>query len=909
MAVVDAGISRSIRPAQVAATLAAIEANWPADAPPLPGVISDFPLGADAIYHLLSVSSICGARLSQHPEILVWLSQPRVSADRRGFGHMITDLRNLAGSAPLAQSNFRVLRLWKGREMVRIALRELAGAAPLEETLIELSQLADICLTTVFEHWNDELRQRWGSPASQFAVIGVGKLGGRELNHSSDVDLIFVYSDEGQLTPKFNYHEWFTRLGNKIIETFAASDPAGSLFRIDLRLRPEGSAGPLVRSLESMENYYAGFGEMWERLALIKARWICGDRELAYDFLRQLQPFVFPKSPTPDLLDEVAAIKNRIERDIVGHEHKERNVKLGAGGIREIEFVVQALQLLHAARYPFLQEAGALKAIRGLAELEFLPNEDAAQLEKSYRFLRQVEHRLQIENEQQTHTVPERGEAFTALACSLGFPDQAELLTELRERMRQVRAVFKRVVSESGPVSPASANFDRFRDATQAAKTLAQLGESAAGFHVAPRTRQIFRKLQPLLLTWLGRAADPDATLNQFVRFVEAYGFRSLLFELLSANPRLLELLVKTFDASEAGGSWLIRRPQWLEELTRSGMLDRTYSVAEHLERLNSSGATNDNVDPVRVYRQRESLRILLRDVLEIAPLPQLFAEQSDLAEACLVFVHGLVNQEQALTIVALGKFGGREINYGADLDVIFAGEDTRPAQNLIGELTLSTAEGSFATVDPRLRPEGEKGPLVCSLETLRGYYEKRAQFWELQALTRARAFAGPLRFDFIALARELWREAGRRSDLVRQIENMLVRIANERGSGNDFYDFKTGIGGMIEAEFLVQGLQMRHGIWEPNFLAALDLLRHQKILAAGDAGSLRSAYNFLRTCESVLRRWGNRSISRLPAAREEEDIFARRMKCATIDEFRLPYGRAREVIHSLRLRYLSSEL
>ena len=400
--------------------------------------------------------------------------------------------------------------------MVRIALREVAGAAPLEETMIELSQLADICLTTVYDHWNSELRQRWGSPESQFAIVGVGKLGGRELNHSSDVDLIFVYSDEGQLTAKFSYHEWFTRLGNKIIETFAASDPAGSLFRVDLRLRPEGSAGPLVRSLESMENYYAGFGEMWERLALIKARWICGDRELAYDYLRQLQPFIFPKSPTPDLLDEVAAIKARIERDIVGHEHRERNVKLGAGGIREIEFVVQALQLLHAARHPFLQEPGTLRAIRGLAELELLPNEDAGKLETAYRFLRRIEHRLQIEAEQQTHTVPEKGEALEVLARSLGFAMGTDLLAEMRTQMRGVRAIFQRVVSGAPPGQEAvPLDFGKFRDQAQAAKTLIQLGESAAGFHVAPRTRQIFRKLRPLLLSALGARGrpgqDPDA--------------------------------------------------------------------------------------------------------------------------------------------------------------------------------------------------------------------------------------------------------------------------------------------------------------------------------------------------------------------------------------------------------------
>src|ERR1041385_721544 len=200
-----------------------------------------------------------------------------------------------------------------------------------------------------------------------------------------------------------------------------------------------------------MENYYAGFGQMWERLALIKARWICGDRELAYDYLRQLQPFIFPKSPTPDLLDEVAAIKARIERDIVGHEHRERNVKLGAGGIREIEFVVQALQLLHAARHPFLQEPGTLRVIRGLAELELLPNEDATTLETAYRLLRRVEHRLQIEAEQQTHTVPEKGEALEVLARSLAFSSGEELLSSLRGQMQAVRAIFTRVVGATGP--------------------------------------------------------------------------------------------------------------------------------------------------------------------------------------------------------------------------------------------------------------------------------------------------------------------------------------------------------------------------------------------------------------------------------------------------------------------------
>src|SRR5438132_1460023 len=289
--------------------------------------------------------------------------------------------------------------------MTRIAVRELANVASLEETTGELSQVAEICIRNVFEHWNMELRQQYGSPKAEFAILALGKLGGGELNHSSDVDLMFLYSQEGQLSSRFSYHEFFNRLGKKILETFSTRDSAGSLFRVDLRLRPEGSAGPLVRSLESMENYYGGFGETWERLALIKARGIAGSQELAYEFLRQHQPFIYPKSPTPDLLDEIASIKRRIERDVVGMDKLQRDIKLGRGGIREIEFVVQTLQFIHGARQAFLQESSTLKALRALAELELVPRSEILELDGAYRFLRRTEHRLQFEADQQSKPV------------------------------------------------------------------------------------------------------------------------------------------------------------------------------------------------------------------------------------------------------------------------------------------------------------------------------------------------------------------------------------------------------------------------------------------------------------------------------------------------------------------------
>src|SRR6266704_4565431 len=436
----------SLNPSQVETALVQLSERWPEKAPLLVRVIEQFPLGETALLHLLAVSSTCATRLTRNPQTLLWLCKPEVCLASRGHAQMFHELHAMADGS-IAKQDFATLRLWKGREMTRVALRELAKVAPLEETTEELSQIAEICIRCVFEHWDTEFRRRYGSPKAEFAILALGKLGGGELNHSSDIDLLFLYSDEGQLTPHLSYHEFFNRLGNKILETFSTPHPVGSLFRVDLRLRPEGSAGPLARSLDSMENYYAGFGETWERLALIKARGVGGSRELAYEFLRQHQPFIYPRSASPDLLDEIAGIKRRIERDIVGADKLERDVKLGRGGIREIEFIVQTLQLIHGARHPFLQESSMLKALRALRQLDLLPREDVLTLDNAYRFLRRVEHRLQIEAEQQTHTVPDEPDPLSRLAHSLRFASASDFTAALHNRMRAVRPIFQRIVS------------------------------------------------------------------------------------------------------------------------------------------------------------------------------------------------------------------------------------------------------------------------------------------------------------------------------------------------------------------------------------------------------------------------------------------------------------------------------
>jgi [glutamine synthetase] adenylyltransferase / [glutamine synthetase]-adenylyl-L-tyrosine phosphorylase len=903
----------SLNPSQVETTLVQLKEQWPAYAEATAGrpantmslaqVVEQFPLGEAALLHLLAVSSICATRLTRNPEMLLWLAQPEVCLASRSRAEMVAEVHALTSDSGV-DNNFEALRFWKGREMTRVAVRELAAVAPLEETTGELSLIAEICLRRVFEFWDAELRQRYGSPKADFAILALGKLGGGELNHSSDVDLLFLYSDEGQLTPHISYHQFFNRLGNKILETFSKPHPAGSLFRADLRLRPEGSAGPLARSLESMENYYAGFGETWERVALIKARGIAGSRELAYDFLRLHQPFIYPRSPTPDLLEEIANIKHRIERDVVGPEKLDRDVKLGRGGIRDIEFVVQTLQLIHGARNPFLQEPSMLKALRALRELDLLPPDEVLALDNAYRFLRRVEHRLQIEAEQQTHTVPDEADPLSRLARSLRFSSASDFTAALQNRMGSVRPIFERIISES-PAQSAKITVEFFKDAKRAEKALTELERGATSFHVGTRTRQIFQKLRPILLDRISKAADPDATLNQFLRFVESYGLRSLLFELLVTNPKLLELVVKTFDASRFAGDLLIRRPQLLEDITRDPTFDEPRSVEENLGRLDSLGASANNLDPIRAYRQRQLLRIFLRDVLGLVQPAGTFVELSDVAEACLVFAAKLLASEQ-LTIIALGKFGGREISYGADLDVLFVGEDVRAAQNLMLAMAQPTAEGNIWALDARLRPEGEKGPVVCSLDAFESYYAGRAQLWELQALTRARAISGPLQNEFMAIAKAAWRRACQDAGLFMKIDDMVQRIRRERGSGSDFRDLKTGVGGIIEAEFLVQALQMRANIWEQNWERAVDELHQCGHLDKSDVAKLKNSYAFLRRCELVLRRYDNRSISMLPSDPDEQRKFAIRLGYDEFDGFSRDYRDARQAIHALYQRQIT---
>jgi glutamate-ammonia-ligase adenylyltransferase len=881
--------------------LSRIESAWDEAQLPFRDVLASFADSLPALLHLLAISPISVEKVVRDSGALIWLATPEVRDADRGPARMRASLRemgwvqpDLSGTA-LKPKAFAPLRRWKQRELLRIALRDVGGAATVEATTLELSHLAEVCVREITAAWHDDLVRRLGEPGTGFCILGMGKLGAQELNFSSDIDILFFYDEPGELASGLSRQEFFTRLAQSVIETFTATDN-GVLFRIDVRLRPEGDGGPLVRTLESMEHYYAAFGETWERMALSKARLVAGDEELAYEFFQRLQAFIYPRSVSPDMIEEVAHLKGRIERELLGPSRVHRDVKLGRGGIREIEFICQALQLLHGSRHAFLQERQTLKALHNLRELEFLPAQDAATLSTAYRFLRTVEHRLQIENEAQIHTLPKDKEALRRLALSLhwgqtGEQDEVAFLAKLAEQMDGVRSIFERVM-KSEERAPDAADLTFFHDSAAAHQNLKDLGEGGGSALIAPRTKKLFARLEPHLLAQLRQVADPDAALTRLVRFAERYGSRNALFDTLLVNPRVLELFVKLFDASVFLSEIAIRRPQLVEEIARLGNLGQRIGLSNHRANLLRNDEGLPWIEWVRVYRHAQQLRIGLRDLLGISPLQAVWEECSVLAEACLLFTAQQLGVEHDLTIIALGKFGGCELGYGADLDVLFIGGDPSAAAQLIRAMTESTAEGRVFPVDARLRPEGESGQLAIPLSAWEDYFTRgRGELWEAQALTKARPLHGSDQAAWLEFAQTVWRERGRRPDLMERIAGMLQRIAEHRG-GDPMLDFKTGPGGIVRLEFYVQSLQMKLGHWEPNTLAAL-----RRIVPAEHVTPLTEAYLTLRKVETVLRRMDDTSISRLPENPAEQNRVAIRCGLPGRDDLLHSLTKARETI------------
>jgi glutamate-ammonia-ligase adenylyltransferase len=829
------------------------------------------------------------------------------------------------------------LREFKQREMLRIAARDLARLGGVPEITREISDLADVCLEWVYRLCWEQLASRLGRPyhrdakgnwqPTKFSVIGLGKLGGQELNYSSDVDVVLVYSEEGATFKEpprrnenagrgLNNHPFFLRLAESFISEVARLTPEGSLFRIDLRLRPEGKAGPLVRSLTSYETYYAQWGQTWERMMLIKARPVAGDGVLGAEFLETIQPFRYPRSLNQRVLQEIAAMKDRIENEVVKSGEIERNVKLGRGGIREIEFVTQALQLLQGGRHPFIQDAQTLPGLEKLSRYNLLPPDEAQALSQAYCWLREVEHRLQMENNLQTHTIPTDRRSRDRLAALMGCQTVAEFERIHQRHTHNVRRTYDRLLKPDQP-EPKQALPDldanrsawlellrarSFREPEKAFSLIYEFVRGPGYIHVSPRTVELALILVPKLLalcptpqrkaqgpTFPSPAlSDPDRVVARLDSFVSAYGARATLYDLWANNPALFELLVLLFDRSEFLAEIAIRTPDLVDELEVSGRLRRGKSAEQTLADLRHGLSDADQRLWLRRYHQAELMRIGLRDILNLADFEQNLVELSALADACLSYALEVVLRARKwrtapLVIIGLGKLGGAELNYGSDLDIMFVADPKvkkladlqRLAVDVMELLSSPTELGVAFATDARLRPDGEKGLLVNTLSAYEEYYRHRAQLWEIQALTRTRPIAGNLelgqRFQKMAAQFTDFRHppdslAAYCSGWKQRIAQMRQRIEKERTpAGQQALAIKTGAGGLIDAEFIAQVLCMANGWQQANTLNALLQARESQVWPASTADRLIENYRKLRRVEGILRRWSYAGETVLP--------------------------------------------
>jgi glutamate-ammonia-ligase adenylyltransferase len=869
------------------------------------------------------------------------------------------------------------LRQFKQREMLRIAARDLARLGNVFEITGELSDLADVCLQAVHRLCQQQLIRRFGRPfhldtqehwrETKFCVIGLGKLGGQELNYSSDVDVVFVYSEEGnvfgspprhgeQTGKGLSNHAFFVRLAEMMVAEISRLTSDGVLYRIDLRLRPEGKMGPLARSLASYENYYAQWGQTWERMMLIKARPAAGDAQLGGEFLEMVQPFRYPQSLSRRVVREIAAVKERIETEVVKEGEMERNVKLGRGGIREIEFIAQTLQLLNAGRVPFLQGPATVLVLQKLVKYSLLAADDARELEGAYVFLRDVEHRLQMEANRQTHTIPTERRGRERLARLMGFATLPEFEAARRAHTRETRRIYDGILAGDEPGEPGlpPGQMDEalpqwqqvlrahgFREADRALAMLRLFIEGPDYGHISSRTVELARELSRRFFSLCPRVSgpapaterilsDPDRVLVRLDSFIGAYGARATLYELWTQNPSLFELLLLLFDRSEFLAERAIRTPDLVDELVLSGRLNRPRSAPETLADLRHGAADKDQRLWLRRYHQAELMRIGLRDILGLAGFEQNLFELSCLAGACLQYALEVLMRKHKLKhppfcIIGLGKLGGQEINYGSDLDIVFVtgsgGRNLPQCQRLASELmellSAPTEMGAVFQIDARLRPDGEKGLLVNTLKAHEEYYRRRAALWEIQALTRVRAVAGDLelgaRYERMAAALANFTApnvAAYAPDWQAQIDRMRERIASERTPpGKEHLAIKTGAGGLIDAEFLAQAVFLGHGWREPNTLKALRRAGDAGALTADDSAQLLANYGQLRRIEGILRLWSFEGETLLPDDPAAFQRVAVRCGFSTAAEFARAVASIRERIRAVYLRHFRPAL
>jgi len=814
------------------------------------------------------------------------------------------------------------LRQVKKRVALLCAVADLSGRWTVEQVTWALTDFADAALSTAISWLLADFARagkiRLEDPANPqqacgYVALAMGKQGAHELNYSSDIDLIVLYD---AMTPLLDDpHEaatFFVRFTRRLVQIMQDATEDGYVFRTDLRLRPDPRATQVAISIDAAEVYYLNQGQNWERAAMIKARPSAGDLALGHEFLDRLRPYIWRKyldfaaiADVQSLKRQIHAVKGHGEVKVRGH-----NLKLGRGGIREIEFFVQTQQLIAGGRNPKLRGRSTIAMLEALADAQWITCEAAAELASAYRFLRTIEHRVQMVNDEQTHTLPSEDRAFESMARFCGFADGASFDTEVRRVLECVQGHYSRLFEAAGELgtSTGSLVFTGGEDDPETIETLSRMGyrspsevsATIRGWHFgryaatrSAKARELLTELMPKLLTALAGMGDADLAFLAFDKFLSGLPAGVQLFSLLKANPRLLDLLATILGSAPRLAEQLSRRPKVLDAVLDPGFFTSLPSSAEMAQLIAAAmpeGVETDEVaDRSRIVGKEQAFRIGVRVLSETAGATETGLAFSQLAGLLLARLHQAVSEDAVRrnghvpggrsAVIAMGKLGGNEMTAGSDLDLIIIydaaqgaemSEGAKPlstnqyyarlSQRLIAAVSAPTAEGVLYEVDMRLRPSGSKGPVAASLASFDSYHRDSAWTWEKLALTRARPVCGDpgLMNELTRHIRGALCEPRDAAKVREDVTDMRKLMLKEQGTGG-VWDVKRARGGLVELEFIAQTLQLVHAHHHPevldtNTLAALAKLHAAGLVSDADHAALKRAGLLYHRLTQMLR-------------------------------------------------------
>jgi len=874
----------------------------------------------DLLQKTLRCSRYARHALEIDPPLLNWLQENYATPCDRA--EMLAMLRQCGLDSDDETGLARAVRRLRKQVMVKLILRDLNGLADLDEVMQAMTALAEVCTQQAQACLMQVLQAQFGTPLGEsgaapqpLLVIGMGKLGGGELNVSSDIDLIFVYPEDGETDGprRLSNHEFFTRLGRRLINLINEPTGDGYVFRVDMRLRPYGDSGPLVTSFAALEEYLVSQGREWERYAWIKARVISpAEHPQTAELMRLAQPFVFRKYLDFGAIDSMRKLHAQIRQEVQRRDLL-NNIKLGPGGIREIEFTAQVFQLIRGGRDAALRIRPTQAALQYLAKNGQLPAPVVADLGAAYVFLRNLEHRLQYLDDQQTQELPVKPEDREIIAAAMGYADYAALLADLDRHRALVNQQFEQIFGapeegqDDGQFWHEGINAEElhdrletlgYRKISDSAQRLLQLQAGSRYRQLPELSRQRLDKLVPQFINLCAQQSNPDETLSRLLALLEGISRRASYLAFLAEYPQAMQRLTRMVAASSWAGEYMTQHPALLDELLDTREMYQPpdwQQIDRNLQnRLDDCGGDAERqLDVLRLVQQEQTFQLLAMDLQGLLPLEKLSDHLSDLADLLLRQVLKLswatVRKQHCdvpkFAIIAYGKLGGKELSYASDLDLIFLYDDDHPdaqenyarlGQRINTMLSSYTSTGRLYETDLRLRPNGASGLLVSTVEAFAEYQQQQAWVWEHQALTRARFSAGDAQVGstFEDIRRQVLCQPRDLAALRTEILAMRQKMLDGHPNDTDLFDIKHDRGGMVDIEFMVQYLVLAYAHQHPQLtgnignLALLKLAAELGLIPASLAEQTRTLYRTLRQAQHRIR-----LNSQLPCRVAQEQI------------------------------------